>query len=747
MGISHKINDTLYLVQEYVGGIGTYAPVTKPKAVNHLFIFDVSGSMWGQIEKVKEHVKNKLPSLVNPGDTISAIWFSGRGDFGALLEQAPIDTVADIARVNEAFEKWLRPRGATGFKEPLLLAAKLAGQAKDMNPWSVIFMSDGQDNAWPRADLFKAIEETGKAVASVTIVEYGFYADRAFLAQMAAKVGGSHVFAEDFRNFAPVFDAAMGKKVSSEAKVKLRLSGDVVQGIAWRVDTTGKEITSYAVDGDAVEVPADTSSIFYLTPKPITEEASHDHGSWKEGRDEALPGLYAAFSLFGALGKPDLLLALLKASGDVRLIRQFTNCFGKQKYSEFQAEAEASAFNQIHRLMDGFNPDAVPSEDAFTVIELLRLLAEDDGNRVLLDSKNFKYKRIGREIKANDDALKFVADWNPTGYSVRNLVFNEERPNVSIGVVKTGTVDLALEPGVITAGVPIKFPTQVHRNYAIIKDGLVNVDLLPVRMTKATFNAVSARIPNALQDPYTVMHNKTTLFKATINLRSLPVINRKMVRELSAEDFFTSAYETMRAKAAQKVFGHYYDEFNTKAGGVRTSEGMEAKYGTAGAAWLRERGLTDHGFAPRGTSVDATDFYMGKELSVSLSGLSSLPTVDKAKLQLAKAAEDRKAKGDKAKPAVISARLMEPFIAEVEDMLGTKRPDAIKKAWLDTQQSIWRGKARKGMANTAQDMICVTVGQAWFREFKSLEENSLTIKTADGPIACKVDQREIQVNI
>lgn len=728
------VSSNLFLVSNtfYTASLSV---VSSP--VNHVAVIDCSGSMSGDLPLLRKQLKNKLSTLLRPGDTFSAIWFSGRGEFGTLLDTVGVESLKDITSIHTAIDRWLRPIGLTGFKEPLREVETLINRtkAKNSNEWSLLFLSDGCDNCWPRTDIVSVVETLTGKLARATVVEYGYYADRAFLSKMASKLGGEHVFAQDFEGYDIAFETVL-KKESAGKKHEFVITGDVIGGIAWTFE--GGSIVAFDVGGDGkVSVPESTKDLFHLSPvkpdayMPLKED---------------IQALYSALALFSLRAKPEVIFPILSALGDVAFINKFANCFGKQSYSDFAEQAKAATFNSRLRLLAGFDPDRVPAEDAFTLIEFLQLLASDENNRVMLDSEDFKYSRIGRARVANDDALKFVPHGatrlqqtlgEDEGYSVRNLVFNEDRPNVSIGVRKEGTIDLSDEAD-RPATVPTTFETAIHRNYAIIKDGLVNVDKLPVKITKKTVNAMRA----AGFDPSITFDSSCIDFlEKTIDLRQLPIINRKMVKQLSADTFFKMHFETMCWRAAQKVYGTYYKELVVgKEGVTRTSEGLVSKHGAAAAAWLKERGITDQGFSPRGVSAVATDFYMGKELKVSLKGLSDLPSVKEAKEKLAKATEK--------KPAPIGARLMRPYIEEVETFLSANAGrESVIRGWLDGQQLTARTEVRSCMAKTARDMLCVVVGQTWFKEFPSLEHNTLSIDTSFGKIDCKVELREIEIKL
>jgi hypothetical protein len=798
MPISYQISKDLYLVQNEVSKSGP-PPKLVDVPTNHIAVIDCSGSMYGELPKIREQLKKRLPKLLKEKDTISLVWFSGRGEFGTLLEAEPVATLADLKDVNAAIDRWIKSIGLTGFKEPLEEVSKLVervGKKTKGSVFSLFFMSDGCDNQWNRAEILKAVEKAAGGLASATFVEYGYYADRPLLTAMAEKAGGQLIFAEDFDRYAPTFEAVMQRKVSGAPRVEVKIPGDSVGGFAFAL--AQDELTTYSIEGGVAHVPEDTASVWYMSPTAsgtvldLVSNSNRAADPSSVGDKSGVDAAYAAVSLFSVRMQPNVVLPLLKALGDVKLIEAFGGCFGKQKYSEFMEAAKVAAFGK-GRFENGWDPTKVPADDAFTVLDLLRVLASDEENRLLLDHKDFKYSRIGRgrvdasevltaedqaeivklteELTKTKDAkkatevankiaaisnkqpgLKFAAkDVKDTGYSISNLTFNEERPNCSVLVRKEGTVDLSSRVASAPAGskLPDTFETFIFRNYAIIRDGLVNVDKLPVRLTGGTVRSLREMgFPlSAVRNPSdeTLDETVTRIRKAAnerevsfvIDLKSLPVINRKMVQAVSAKVLFEKEYDLCKARAAQKVYNTYKKDHFPK-----TSVGFETAYGKDAATWLKEQGFTDYsGFAPKSVQEESTDFYVGKELHVGLKGLSSLPSLKEVKEKMAKG---------KVNPA---GALMVPYVEEVEGFLASdiykKAADQPKvfEAWLDGQQKAATSKVRGLLFDLAQVKFSISIGQIWPSEFNSLDENSLTITTDGVTIEGKLEMKEVQVRI
>lgn len=782
---SYHINDNLYLVSAPTPKAST-AAAPKPQPTNHITVIDCSGSMYYDLPKIRKQLKEKLPKLLAEGDTISIIWFSGRGEYGTLVKGEPVATLKDLSDLNKAIDRWLKPVCLTGFKQPLEEASKLVDELGGV--CSLFFMSDGYDNQWSKQEILKAVGDLAPKCGSTTFVEYGYYCNHPLMVSMAETAGGQLIFNEDFKAYEPSFEAAMQKRAMGAKRIELDLKADAIRGFAFAMDEGA--LLTFKVEGGKVQVPEHIQEVWFLSPSSV--------GKVDKDLDEKsiykMDAAYAAIALYAQRVDSEVVFPLLKATGDVRFINQFGNCFGKQKYAAFTDSAIEAVFNSKQRLKDGYDPTVVPPDDAFTVLDLLRILNDDGDNRLLLDSKDFQYNKIGRsqkqkpeltaelqkewddvmesligapgapddivseieakleEIEAKAKTLKFKATPIPNGVTIDNLVFNESRPNVSVQVRREGTVNLKdFKPKKFNK-VPDEFPTYIFRNYAIIKDGILNVEKLPLRLTGGTVRALrEAGLPEDSILGHEGEDRKKALTRVkkaanerevnvTLDLTKMPIINRKMVKAVSAKELFETQYELQKARSAQKVYNSVYKaEFGGKA-----SEGYKVLYGEDAAEWLKEKGLTDYqGFSPKTTQDEARDNYIGKELKVSLKGLSSIPSLN-----------DFNKRVSSGKSLLAGHSLMKPAVDAIEAFKDSdaykkaRDPEAVFKAWLEGEKKGTTKEVRQLLYKTSQIRFGVIVGQTWFTEFSSLDENSLDIDVGgDKPLVAKVDMKEVVVPI
>ena len=773
--IHYEVASNLFLVTEPLPSTKTAKP--EPQPTNHILIIDCSGSMYGDLPKIRNQLKAKLPALLAKGDTISLIWFSSRGEFGTLVKGEPVADLKDLNDLNKAIDRWLKPVGLTGFKEPLVEAKKLVEELGGV--CSIFFMSDGYDNQWRSDEILKAVQELAPLCASTTFVEYGHYCNHPLLVQMAETAGGQLIFNEDFRKYEPTVEAALQKRALGAKRVTLDLPGDPIRGFAFAFD--GDSLLTFKVEGGSVKVPEHLQEVYYLSPSAVGKAE-------KKAPEKAV---YAATALYAQRMDSTVVLSLLKNTGDVRFIKLFGGCFGKQKYAEFVEATTQAAIDPSLRLTKGCDPSAIPDDDAFTVLDLLRILADDGDNRLLLESNDFVYSRIGRgrvqettltaeqqtqideledqklgasaaevkKLQKKIDAiievaqpLAFKADPIPHGVTIDNLVFNETRPNVSVQVRREGTVNIKhRKPKGEYKKVPDEFPTFIFRNYTIIRDGVINVEKLPLRVTKETVTRLlDAGMPwEAIQNlgTETLEQTQTRIKKASkdrevdlvVNLTTLPVINRNMIKEVSAQEFFELDYELSQWRAAQKVYNTLLKEnFQGKK-----SEGFKVLYGDEATEWLKGLGFTDYsGFNPGGKVAEARDWYVGKELHVLIKGLSNIPSLNDYNKRVASG------KGLTAAQALLKPAVDAVEAFQASDVYKTSKDQPkVFQAWLQSEQQAAKTRVRKLLYKVSQIRFGVIVGQVWFKEFSSLEENTLTFKVGGNDLTGTVTMKEIEVPV
>lgn len=714
---SYKLHESdLYLVQTCVLPDAAAKP-QKPDPIHHILVLDCSGSMTASHPKMRKALSDKLYTLVGEDDVVSIVWFSGKGEHGLVVERAPVPTLREVQKLQKIFERWIRPVGWTGFKGPLidvhtLLSTPVVRADGRAERASLFFLTDGMENQWPRAEVFEAVDAIKPLLSGATVVEYGYYADRAMLSKMAERLGGALVFAEDFLAYEPAVESAIRAGCVTGASIEIDAPGAVRDVVFCLHAATERVVTFEAVYGvakisDSLLEASGVGGAFYLTKTPPA------------GTEVVAPGwpmpsamtsaLYAALGVFAVRLEPDVIYPILKDLGDVSFIEDYGSLFGKQAYSDFLTAATDAAFEPALRASKGIDRSAVPRDDAYTVLDLLTLLSLDERSRVLLDHPSFRYARISRErVDATEgEHLTFRATRRDDGYGVKNLTWNEDRANVSILVQREGVVDLTGRLP-FSGVVPNEFPTYVWRNYAIVKDGIRNVSRLAVKVPSATLDAMRA---GGCQ--LEVIGVEGDMVTVVVTLDRMPILNRSQVSRASAGKLFDLCAGLTELRARNKVLKSFVTE-------ERRSETWDERYGKEAADWLRMQGLTEWGGyqPPKTTQVEAKDFYLGKLLEVKIKGWSSLPSV-----------KDVGSGKSKNGPGLF----MKSILDEVE-----QKKAALGKgfdAYVAAEQKAVQGKVTALTREAAKIKFAVIVSGSGFLEFPDVAaEMKLTTQLGGKPV-------------
>ena len=747
---SYRVNDKLFLnvVETFQSNT---APPPPPPGVNLILWTDVSGSMSGDLPAMRVHLKNRLATMLGPQDTVTLGWFSSRGEFGLIVEGAEVNDAPQLTRLQAAIDRFLKPVGLTGFLDPLRETKALIQRLKkNGKPAVFMFLSDGYDNQSSQAEYLAAARALADSADAATVVEYGYYADRKALTRIAEEIGGSLVFAKDF----PEYEVVLNKQVVLRPegnRLAVNLPMQPLSNLAFAL-RDGQTISIEVPPGGAFTVDASIGEVAFFTetaPKQVSTSevitALIRVATTTQTNYNALAFMYAGLALFANRMQTPIVKQILAVLGDVRLINQFVNCFGKQAYSSFVKEATDAAYLPVKRWVDGYDTELVPPPDSFNVLDFLTLLSSDEENRVLLNSPEFKYDRISlarldaatvltadeqekvaeitaemaktrdtkkiAELSAQIAAItnkpgpiKFVEEKDDdTDYPVNSLTFNESRPNVSILVQRHGYLDLSGQAN-RPDNVPERFPHTAFRNYSIVTDGIVNVAVLPVRLSEDTRKvlkdlAKSGRIPaGVFTAKGAVVDGAFKEEYVSVNLSKLPVINAQMTTDVSAVTLAKEELDLLRLKANQKVINHW---FTTATGSRTSSVGLKETYGEASAKWLADVGITDRGFSPSTVKGEARDFYIASELNVKIAGASKLPSVNEV------------AKGGKSLGHELVRAALAQYGEEVVAKGGVKLQDEARKL------------VRKKSTELARIKFGLLVGQTWFKEFASLDENVL----------------------
>jgi uncharacterized protein YegL len=756
--------------------------VIKPEAqkekvveinTHHIFVIDCSGSMYGELSRIRTDLHNKISTTLKPKDSVTIIWFSGKNEFGVVIEDWAVNSAMDLKKVKAAIDKYLTGQGLTAFKQPIEEVKRVidkVSQDKKGYLHSMFFLTDGCDNCWPTKDILSSISKLKDSLNAATIVEYGWYCNRELMSNMAQELGGIHTVSKNFQEYEPY----LTKQFSNDNKGKrkyIQLDSAPEFGVVFNI-VDGDVILYTPNENNEVLLSVDGDvNIFYFTKNEPTGKLLGDadyfnkaylSGSYK--KDEMLNGLYAALFAFSRRSDYNMVSEVLKFIGDVALIKQKANTFGTQKITELEQKFVDAINDENQRFLQGYDPDAEPAEDAYCVLDMISDLMSDEENNFYPQHEAFGYKRIGSKSvskagKVSDedksklesllkdgkladlkDALDDVNskqtadlefhynnDLQPCPIS--DLVWNEKRANLSVQVLYKGYVNLPADEAK-RLNIPVKFDTQIFRNYTIIKDGICHTYSLPVSLSKGTFDKLQA---NELLAGEKYEAGKIYI----LEFDAIPVINRKMVDSLSAKDLFHNEYELVKLQANNSFFNYLKKKLFANA-----SKGFKDLYGEEATTWLATLGLKDYGFNPAKTVEKQGEEIVVNTLEIKIDKLSTSVT--------SKDIESAEKKIDSKGDLTPKESLLEGAINEYKQFQATLKgtdADKLTEDWLYQKSKNFRAHKNKLMTEISKAKFLTIVGKSWFKEFTDRSQKEMTLNLDSKDVKFTVEDKMTTIKL
>jgi hypothetical protein len=594
-------------------------------AVNHVFCCDISGSMSLTLPKMRTQLKNRISEIVAPQDTVTIIVFSGRNECTTIKELAKVNDVKSLKELNDAIDRYMKPIGMTCFLDPVEYTNKLIDENKGNFNW--IFLSDGGNNDAPWTDVIKELTKLAPRICGSTIIEYGYWADTAKLNEMTEILGGTKIVAEDFDAYVPVIETALKGKSESRIVVDVASIKPSMRYTQFIYLKDGNVYVVVANGTTEISIPESVETLYYLANKSVGEIGGFD----------SLPATYAMAYVMASYLRYEVVENILAALKDEKFIEQYSTAYGKQKLFQFQADILKAVFDESERgkIVEGYKPNP----NRYSIIDLFTDLQKDE-TEVFVASPMFNYNRIGAKsvnkvalsdkqkdallkaktkkdvdkVKKEVDATQPVMTMIDRGYPISNFVWNEDRANLSAQFM----IDVTLEMPKNNYGISA-VDSFVFRNYTIIKDGILNVSELPVKMSDDVKSILVKKCPE-------IMSEEDENGIIILDLTALPLVNKKQTQKVKMHEMTEKLLTLTTLKFKLKYLGYLKKklQLSDDAMAPRFYKGNNPEV----IAWLAGFGITDKGYQPK-TELDKTgDFYMALTFKTDFKSFSSIPKIE-----------------------------------------------------------------------------------------------------------------------
>lgn len=712
------IKQDLYLLQQEVELTSEQDDVSSSGTTNHIWIYDRSGSMYSLLRRLTEDLINRAKQIP-VGDTITLGWFSSEGQFNFILKGFKVAGDGDYALLEQAILNNSTTVGLTCFSEILTNTATII---RDLSIFSdrfaLCFFTDGYpvvSNYQREIDsIFKAISAIQGSITGSLLIGYGNYYNKTLMTQMTEALGGTLTHSSDLSTFSVSLSEFIKNVQDVSGKIRIKIDtnpGDIVFGI------NGTDINIYSPDSEGyiLFTPTKTKGkgknyIYTLTnkkPAGVIDLVKLTKASTGKNTkiESFIKGIYASAYTLVQKTRTDEALEVLGVLGDKALIDIVANAFTNEEYGTAERRIANAMKSPTKRFINGYDPNYLPKKDAFCVLDALDLLFEDNDAYLYPQHKSFEYKRIGIPSVPKKGFPTFEPE-RGVKCQFSNLVWNEKRLNLSVLVNIPGTIKLKRDYKK-RSFVKNTFSTFVWRNYTLVKDGFLNINCLPVSMSRSSFEILKME---------GVITNSETYIPGVVykvNLNVLPVMNRAVADgRTSAKDLFTKVYKQFELKAEMKTLKFLRNSIEPEK--FEKISGSFVGLSQAQIEYLAQLGATPKGFHPQVEKVEATDFYYAKEFSIKMKGLSGLPKIEDVQTKLN--AQKKLTTSDQ----LIAASLN--TFENVKSLSNTKKLNWIDVRIGDVQKSL--GDLRKDIQRTK---FAIILGKKWFDEFDSRENNSMEL--------------------
>ncbi len=152
-----------------------------------------------------------------------------------------------------------------------------------------------------------------------------------------------------------------------------------------------------------------------------------------------------------------------------------------------------------------------------------------------------------------------------------------------------------------------------------------------------------------------------------------------------------------------------------------------------------------YGWSPKKVQSESSDSYVAISLEVKIKGLSKLPSLDKV------AEKVLEVNGDESK-LTISEGLVYDAMKELDELKKVNETVSVINAeladqYMQTAIESLNVQKRGLMKDKAKQIFSLVASRKWFKEFKSFDENKLTLNLGGRAVDVTFDYKEVQVDI
>lgn len=701
------------------------------QSTNHIWIYDRSFSMCRELKQLTEDLIVRARS-VPVGDTLTLGWFSSETKFNWIVKGYKITEEKDYINLEKAIRNNNNPIGQTCFSEILNNTQTVVDDLKMYSDnFALCFFTDGypvvSNYNKEMETIFSALTELNKQISSILFVGYSNYYNKQLMVKMTETAGGALIHADNLTSFNVALSNFVEGAQNNENKIEVEIDYPVVDGVLFGLNDA--TINLYAErEGKIFFTPTknETDNIYFLTSELKGNETKLVLDDETAFTDDFVGPAYASAYVLTQKTKTDVALEVLNKIGDKFCMERVNNSFTPEEYGNAEKTLKMAAFSSEDRFLEGRVENYLPDENAPCLLDVIDLLMEDENAYFYPYHPAFSYRKITQKTVQKKGYPEFITD-NPR-CSFNKLSWNKTKLNLSVEAHINGHIELT--EGYEKVGLEKIFPTFKTRNYSIVKDGFLNIKIVPANISENTFN--SLKEIDVIQDE---VYSEDKIYN--LNLYRVPVINRSIAKDTNGTDLCHKMLQQIELESKLKALKYYKKSLEE---GKEPSNILEEQ-----VAFLEKHGVVRGGFNPPTEAQVSEDTYHAIEFKIKVAKHSSIPSVKDVFKKRAAIEKERAEKPESKwkKKFTPSELILNEGVKMFEQSGVANMEDTVKTAWLDSKIKELKKELFTVRSSVQRKKFAVILSKKWFDEFESRDHNKLTVKEKEFTF----DVREVSVNL
>lgn len=517
--------------------------VKEPEQTIQYWIFDRSGSRSGSINEDIQVAKEFVGTL-SEGSEVVLAWFSSQGQYG--LSQ-PFTLKKQLGAVTISLDSMNSVIGCTCYDEVWEEVYNYHIKNHANKKAASLFFTDGEVNDGKPIQATIDILKKWKEVSNVNIFAGYGWLNRVTMTRMAEACDGSFIQLQNNKGLKSLLEQFVLSvdDVNPKIKVDLECPSELA------ISISGNNIFEYKPENLKIEYSPSKKNktcVYYLTNskhkncKEITSFEEHQQ-----------KGLRSLALIYSQKNKSNIALEILASSRDKFLVDKMDSAISPDEFGKVEELIKESIFDKSQRFRKGECAEGyLPAEDAYSILDFMTDLANEENAKLHLKDDRFEYNRIGAGSKQIDGS-KFEQTSDVVG--INDVVFNQTRLNLSINTYCNGVVPL--NPKEFSTGftkadlkkhsLGDSYPVVSFRTYTIVADGKYSTWTL-------VLSGLSKELVDKLQKAE-VIKEQDKNGVIVIDVSSLPMGNKKLLSKsgISAKKLAKLNLEQYELKTEQSV--------------------------------------------------------------------------------------------------------------------------------------------------------------------------------------------------